>query len=76
MLASDEKRGMIHSLTNDKYTIMHTEFFRERAEPGMLVIGSDSHTCSGGAASALAIGLGAPDVTMALVIIVVRAQRW
>lgn len=50
------------------YTIMHTEFFRERAEPGMLVIGSDSHTCSGGAASALAIGLGAPDVTMALVI--------
>ena len=46
---------------------MHTEFFRERAEPGMLVIGSDSHTCSGGAASALAVGLGAPDVTMALV---------
>lgn len=51
---------------------MHTEFFRERAEPGMLVIGSDSHTCSGGAASALAIGLGAPDVTMALV----TGQTW
>ena len=27
------------------YTIMHTEFVRERAEPGMMVIGSDSHTC-------------------------------
>lgn len=49
------------------YTIMHTEFFRERAEPGQLVIGSDSHTCSAGANGCLAIGLGATDVTMALV---------
>ena len=30
---------------------MHTEFCRERAQPGMLVIGSDSHTCSGGSVS-------------------------
>ncbi|RDW83768.1 aconitase family protein [Aspergillus mulundensis] len=48
------------------YTILHTEFVRERAEPGMLVIGSDSHTCSGGAVSSLAIGLGAADVMAAL----------
>ncbi len=57
----------VWNLIQIQYTIMHTEFFRERAESGMLVIGSDSHTCSAGAVSALAIGLGAPDVTMALV---------
>ncbi|KKA19926.1 hypothetical protein T310_6086 [Rasamsonia emersonii CBS 393.64] len=49
------------------YTIMHTEFYRERAQPGMLIIGSDSHTCSSGALGCLAIGLGAADVTMPLV---------
>ena len=48
------------------YTIMHTEFVRERAEPGMLAFGSDSHTCSGGAIGCLSIGLGAADVMMAL----------
>lgn len=48
------------------YTIMHTEFVRERAEPGMLCIGSDSHTCSGGAVGCLSIGLGGADVMMAL----------
>ena len=48
------------------YTIMHTEFVRERAEPGMLVIGSDSHTCSAGAVGCLSIGLGAADVMMTL----------
>ncbi|KAF2005769.1 aconitase family protein [Amniculicola lignicola CBS 123094] len=49
------------------YTILHTEFYRQRAEPGMITIGSDSHTCSAGAVGCLAIGLGAADVTMALV---------
>ena len=33
----------------------------------MLVIGSDSHTCSSGALGCLAIGLGAADVTLPLV---------
>lgn len=51
---------------------MHTEFFRERAEPGMLIIGSDSHTCSSGAVGCLSIGLGAADVTMPLV----TGQTW
>ena len=48
------------------YTIMHTEFVRERFEPGMLAIGSDSHTCSGGAVGGLSIGLGVADVMMTL----------
>lgn len=54
------------------YTIMHTEFVRERAEPGMLCVGSDSHTCSGGAMGCLSIGLGAADVMMALAL----GQTW
>ena len=33
----------------------------------MLVVGSDSHTCSSGALGCLAIGLGAADVTLPLV---------
>jgi homoaconitase/3-isopropylmalate dehydratase large subunit len=47
---------------------MHTEFCRERAQPGMLVIGSDSHTCSAGSVGALAIGLGVADVIMPLIL--------
>ena len=46
---------------------MHTEFFRERAQPGMLIIGSDSHTCSAGSLGCLSIGLGSADVTMPLI---------
>ena len=48
------------------YTIMHTELVRERTEPGMLILGSDSHTRSAGAVGCLSIGLGTADVTMAL----------
>lgn len=54
-------------LTLSKYTILHTEFYRERAQSGMIVIGSDSHTCSSGALGCLAIGLGGADVTMPLI---------
>lgn len=49
------------------YAIMHTEFCRQRAQPGMLVIGSDSHTCSAGSVSALAIGLGVADTILPLI---------
>ena len=48
------------------YTVMHTEFVCERAEPGMLILGSDTHTCSAGAVGCLSIGFGTADVTMAL----------
>lgn len=46
---------------------MHTEFSRERAQPGMIVIGSDSHTCSAGSVSCIAVGLGVADVLLSLV---------
>ena len=48
------------------YTVMHTEFVRERAEPGILILGSDSHTHLAGAVGCLSIGFGTADVTMAL----------
>ena len=50
-----------------EYTILHTECYRERAQPGMLIIGSDSHTCSSGAVGCFAIGLGAAYATLPLV---------
>ena len=36
-------------------------------EPGSLVLGSDSHTCVGGAFGALGLGMGASDITHAMV---------
>jgi homoaconitase/3-isopropylmalate dehydratase large subunit len=70
LVDSCEKARQVFKLTEYQgmnYTIMHTEFCRERAQPGMLVIGSDSHTCSAGSVSSLAIGLGVADVTLPLV---------
>jgi homoaconitase/3-isopropylmalate dehydratase large subunit len=70
LVESSERARRIFKLTEYQgmnYTIMHTEFCRERAQPGMLVIGSDSHTCSAGSVSCLAIGLGVADVTLPLV---------
>lgn len=36
-------------------------------EPGTIVLGADSHTCTGGVVQCLALGMGASDVTAALV---------
>jgi 3-isopropylmalate/(R)-2-methylmalate dehydratase large subunit len=36
-------------------------------EPGTIVVGSDSHTCTGGALQCLALGMGASDITAAMV---------
>eukprot|EP01013_Petalomonas_cantuscygni_P038154 TRINITY_DN69198_c0_g1_i1.p1 TRINITY_DN69198_c0_g1~~TRINITY_DN69198_c0_g1_i1.p1 ORF type:complete len:1171 (+),score=183.04 TRINITY_DN69198_c0_g1_i1:180-3692(+) len=48
-------------------TILHTDFYRKRLLPGQVVVGADSHTCSGGALGSFVIGLGAADVLMAAV---------
>lgn len=42
-------------------SIMHTDFTRERAQPGRIVVGSDSHTCSSGSMGSFAVGFGAVD---------------
>lgn len=75
LVEASEKARKVFKMTEYQgmnYTIMHTEFCRERAQPGMLIIGSDSHTCSAGSVSALAIGMGVADVTMPLVL----GQTW
>ncbi|BCR90990.1 aconitase family protein [Aspergillus chevalieri] len=69
LVERSEKAQRDFKLTDYKgknYTILHTEFVRERAQPGMLLVGSDSHTCSSGAVGCLGIGLGAADVAMSL----------
>ena len=75
LIQASENARKVFKLTEYQgmnYTIMHTEFCRERAQPGMLIIGSDSHTCSAGSVSALAIGMGVADVTLPLV----TGQTW
>lgn len=53
-------------------SIMHTDFTREKAQPGTIVVGSDSHTCSAGSMGTFAVGFGAADVVMPLV----TGQTW
>lgn len=46
--------------------ICHTVMVERHILPGDLVLGNDSHTCTGGAANALAIGKGASEFAAAL----------
>ncbi|KAF0442180.1 3-isopropylmalate dehydrogenase [Gigaspora margarita] len=61
------KEAKIIDFYRPNHTILHTEFYRTRAQPGQMIIGADSHSCSAGAVSAFAVGLGAADVVMPLV---------
>jgi 3-isopropylmalate dehydratase small subunit len=70
LIAASEKFAKEANLTDfygPNQTILHTEFYRQRAQPGMVIVGADSHSCSAGAVGALAVGLGAADVLMPLV---------
>ncbi|CAI2167948.1 14972_t:CDS:2 [Funneliformis geosporum] len=61
------KEAKLVDFYKPNHTILHTEFYRERAQPGQMIIGADSHSCSAGAVSSFAVGLGAADVVMPLV---------
>ncbi|KAK1929655.1 putative aconitate hydratase [Phytophthora citrophthora] len=70
MIKASEDFAKEAELTNfqpPNTTILHTEFYRQRAQPGQIVVGADSHSCSTGGLGAFAIGLGAADVVMPLV---------
>ncbi|CAI5715260.1 unnamed protein product [Hyaloperonospora brassicae] len=70
MIKASEDFAKEAALTNyqpPNTTILHTEFYRQRAQPGQIVVGADSHSCSTGGLGAFAIGLGAADVVMPLV---------
>ena len=61
------KEAKLTDFHGPNQTILHTEFYRERALPGQMIIGADSHSCSAGGLGNFAVGLGAADVVMPLV---------
>ncbi|KAI8929966.1 Isocitrate/isopropylmalate dehydrogenase-domain-containing protein [Entophlyctis helioformis] len=70
LIAASEQFAKEAKLTDfhgPNQTILHTEFYRERALPGQMIIGADSHSCSAGGLGNFAVGLGAADVVMPLV---------
>ncbi|KAJ0393572.1 hypothetical protein P43SY_005141 [Pythium insidiosum] len=75
MIKASEDFAKEAGLTNyqpPNTTILHTEFYRQRAQPGQIVVGADSHSCSTGGLGAFAIGLGPADVLMP----VVTGETW
>lgn len=61
-----KEAGLKHFYGANK-TILHTEFYRQLVQPGMVIIGADSHSTSHGGLGSVAIGLGAADVVLAMV---------
>ena len=62
--ANAERTGIVHfGISHPQQGIMHVVFPElGMAHPGMLIVGSDSHTCTNGAFGALAFGVGASQI--------------
>jgi len=59
-----ERTGIVHfGISHPQQGIMHVVVPEMgMAQPGMVIVGSDSHTCTNGAFGALAFGIGASQV--------------
>jgi 3-isopropylmalate/(R)-2-methylmalate dehydratase large subunit len=54
-------------IARGSHAICHEEILESVAEPGMLVVGTDSHTSTAGALGCLAFGVGSSDMAAAFV---------
>lgn len=70
--AADEKVANLHALMRDfaskhncmlvEGSISHQHILEYLANPGMMILGADSHTCQAGCVSAFASGIGSTEI--------------
>jgi 3-isopropylmalate/(R)-2-methylmalate dehydratase large subunit len=66
LITEQDDFAQMHDLPVISGSICHSYLFEQVLLPGQIVVGTDSHTTTGGAAGCLAFGIGATDAAAAL----------